>query len=675
MLTGSVTEAGFEDAGFEGAFGDGAAAFDDAAAFGWLKKAVRSVGRGISSVAGSKFGGLILGPALRVGQLGASIARGQNVVAALKETGRRFAGDAKLMAQAAKYAAPVASLVPGVGTGVAAALSAAASLANGEKITDALMAGARGAIPGGPLATSAFDVGIALAKGQNPTAAVLAAARKNIPGGAAAQAAFDTAVALAKGQSLQKAAQGAVVGAARQYVGGKIRGLPGGAMLGQLTAMGVEVDPDPLGGSPMTEVGALDLARRRPRFRGGMAPLKIEALIVGEPERIARAVMRDPSLRRLPVLELARKLGATDQNAREGLASVARALVRRKPVLAAAPRMAQSIGDGESLDALMMRLGRPAPPRFSAYFRAAGADDAGVAPGDSALDPRRAEEAAVMARWSVKSTQNALNKLATKGKTPAVGVTGVLDLPTRAAIRAFSQVVWGNEPNPDYSYQVIAAIHTEAAKIAGPGVTPPAQGGGGVGGGIAFDPEAQQAQRDLTVFFAKVGTKVPADWKSPADEDGKAGPRTQKAAAFFQSVWNSKSAGAKLRTDGLLDANTKAALANESRGVPLPAALAPAAPAPALPQLPPGSTSTTTPPALPPASPPAKPVTPPIGAPSTPGSSTAKEIESGINKPAPGTAPSGPPTGPAAIEAGIKKSDDGALLLGAALLGAMALGS
>lgn len=61
----------------------------------------------------------------------------------------------------APYAQMVVSLVPGVGTGVSAALGAGLALANGQPIDKALMAGAIEALPGGPLAHAAASVAAA----------------------------------------------------------------------------------------------------------------------------------------------------------------------------------------------------------------------------------------------------------------------------------------------------------------------------------------------------------------------------------------------------------------------------------------------------------------------------------------------------------------------------------
>jgi len=56
------------------------------------------------------------------------------------------------------YIQTVISFVPGIGTGVSAAIGAGLALAEGKNITEAMVAGVRGAIPGGPAAAAAFDV-------------------------------------------------------------------------------------------------------------------------------------------------------------------------------------------------------------------------------------------------------------------------------------------------------------------------------------------------------------------------------------------------------------------------------------------------------------------------------------------------------------------------------------
>jgi hypothetical protein len=105
-----------------------------------------------------------------------------------------------------KLAEMVAPFVPGTGTGVAAALGAANALASGRPITEAVLAAARGALPGGAIEQTAFDTAMNLAKGKNIGEALLVAACDRLPGGPVARAAFDGALALAQGKRLQEAA-------------------------------------------------------------------------------------------------------------------------------------------------------------------------------------------------------------------------------------------------------------------------------------------------------------------------------------------------------------------------------------------------------------------------------------------------------------------------------------
>lgn len=66
----------------------------------------------------------------------------------------------------APYAQTVIGLVPGVGTGLSGAIGAGLALAQGQSITDALMAGVRGALPGGAAAQAAFDMAHAAMQGK-----------------------------------------------------------------------------------------------------------------------------------------------------------------------------------------------------------------------------------------------------------------------------------------------------------------------------------------------------------------------------------------------------------------------------------------------------------------------------------------------------------------------------
>lgn len=146
----------------------------------------------------------------------------------------------------APYVQTVVSVVPGLGTGLSAAIGGALALASGARIDQAMLAAARSALPGGALAQAAFDVAVAAAQGK-PVEAVLLnalpvspAAKDALVRGAKAarqlaegksidkvlvanaldllppqaRAAAQVGVALAQGQALQ-----AVAGAASQLPG------------------------------------------------------------------------------------------------------------------------------------------------------------------------------------------------------------------------------------------------------------------------------------------------------------------------------------------------------------------------------------------------------------------------------------------------------------------------
>jgi hypothetical protein len=130
----------------------------------------------------------------------AATARGENVLKAIKAAGGAGISDLR---ESVRFAAMVAPFVPGIGTGVGAALGAANALASGEPITDAMIAAAKNAIPGGSIAQAGFETAVNVAKGKNLRDAALESVRSQLPGGPAAKAAFDAGLALAKGQNIQ----------------------------------------------------------------------------------------------------------------------------------------------------------------------------------------------------------------------------------------------------------------------------------------------------------------------------------------------------------------------------------------------------------------------------------------------------------------------------------------
>ena len=113
-------------------------------------------------------------------KIGGAAIRGENLIAAAKMAAKAGIADVR---EAVRFAAMVAPFVPGLGTGIGAALGAADALANGQPITQALIAGVRGAIPGGVIAQAAFDTAAQLVQGKRLDQALLTAARNRLPPG------------------------------------------------------------------------------------------------------------------------------------------------------------------------------------------------------------------------------------------------------------------------------------------------------------------------------------------------------------------------------------------------------------------------------------------------------------------------------------------------------------
>lgn len=84
----------------------------------------------------------------------------------------------KTIREVAPLASSIVSLVPGVGTGVAAGIGAAGALISGQPIDQALLNAVKSAVPGGALGQAAFSIASAGVQGQN----VLQAAVGAIPG-------------------------------------------------------------------------------------------------------------------------------------------------------------------------------------------------------------------------------------------------------------------------------------------------------------------------------------------------------------------------------------------------------------------------------------------------------------------------------------------------------------
>lgn len=151
----------------------------------------------------------VLGPVLKAAAspitMVANLAQGERIDHALLGAMKDQLGAIKSVAP---YVAAVASFVPGIGTGVAAALSAGAALAEGKNITQAMEEGIKGAIPGGTIAAAGFDLAKKVASGANVAKATLETARASLP--PAAQKAFDIGLAVTSAKSMQSSLNSAV---------------------------------------------------------------------------------------------------------------------------------------------------------------------------------------------------------------------------------------------------------------------------------------------------------------------------------------------------------------------------------------------------------------------------------------------------------------------------------
>ena len=105
-------------------------------------------------------------------QLAAGVAKGERLDRVAMQ---HLQSQVKAAKGVAPYVQTVLSFVPVVGTGINAGLSAGLALASGRPLTSALLEGVRGAIPGGPIATAAFDMGKAAIEGKSLTNIALSA--------------------------------------------------------------------------------------------------------------------------------------------------------------------------------------------------------------------------------------------------------------------------------------------------------------------------------------------------------------------------------------------------------------------------------------------------------------------------------------------------------------------
>jgi hypothetical protein len=135
--------------------------------------------------------------------LASSILQGERIDQAVLNNLKQQVRDVKTVGP---YAQMVVSLVPGIGTGISAGLGAGLALADGQPIDAAIKAGVEGALPGGPLAKSAFNVTVAIVQKKSIDNIAIAALPLPDAQKKALSITLDATVKMAKGQRIDKVA-------------------------------------------------------------------------------------------------------------------------------------------------------------------------------------------------------------------------------------------------------------------------------------------------------------------------------------------------------------------------------------------------------------------------------------------------------------------------------------
>ncbi len=278
-----------QDPGLDGIFDD-------------IGHAVSGVAKAVAHVAkdvGEAVGKAAIAPAIFVKDMGDAVLHGERIDRALLRAGEK---QMKIFKDAAVFAQIGLSFIPGIGQSLSAAIGAGLALAEGKKLTDALIAGIKGAIPGGPLVGAAFDMGaravVGVAEGKRLDVVALEAVRNNIPGGDAARLAFDTGLALAQGKKLQEVVLSAA-GTLVDKVAGSIHLPEGVTRIGQAaekllptTALAhgaYEMTRRALAGKPLAGSTRAALLRHATRVPAAARPR------LTRPARVVRAPSATPS--------------------------------------------------------------------------------------------------------------------------------------------------------------------------------------------------------------------------------------------------------------------------------------------------------------------------------------------------------------------------------------------
>lgn len=204
-----------------------------------------------------------------------------------------------------------ASLIPGIGSVLSPALTAAGALALGEPIPEAAVDIAAGVVPGGPVAKAAVKSGatfaVDLSKGQKLDVAALGAAREAAASAGAAagvppqvtKAAFDLGLGIAQGKNLQKAGFG-MASSLIKAEGGTIAE----KALGAINIGGGDLVKNALGSlQKALPAGAADMAKHAASALVQNPAIKTSMQLAQHahvPEAVARAVLASTTREHVP---------------------------------------------------------------------------------------------------------------------------------------------------------------------------------------------------------------------------------------------------------------------------------------------------------------------------------------------------------------------------------------
>lgn len=253
-----------------------------------------------------KYTNIYFGPYVWFGetskQIADDIADGKPVGGAI---GQALTDKGKAYARSLQQAAPYIAMVPGVGTGIAIAMNAAAAIALGQPVDKMALDTVALSIPGGAAAQSGFrsgaEFGSGIAQGKRLDEAALQAARAALPS-EEARIAFDAGLALARGKSLQDAGFQALyyftkgntlAERAAHFSEALVTAARQGRSVGDVLAQGLQQDVAKLGGSFTENMKRVEDTANRLRAIPNYVRLSPEEVgqMAGVPPEIARAAM------------------------------------------------------------------------------------------------------------------------------------------------------------------------------------------------------------------------------------------------------------------------------------------------------------------------------------------------------------------------------------------------